>query len=140
MPLETLKQAQSTKDVFNLIIIIIAGISLLVGGIGIMNIMLAVTERTREIGIRRAIGANRFDIMKQFLTEACVLSLGGGVLGVVAGMAGSQLLTLIFGMPVAIQPTMVVIATVVSVVIGIGFGLYPAWKAANRDPVEALRV
>lgn len=141
VPLQTLEQARSTEDMFNGIIVLIAGISLLVGGIGIMNIMLAsVTERTREIGIRRAIGATRTDVLRQFLTEACVLSLGGGLLGIGVGALGAQVLALIFTIPVSIHPGVVAVASGVSVVIGICFGLYPAWQAAQRDPVEALRV
>jgi macrolide transport system ATP-binding/permease protein len=140
VPLEVLRQAQSTREVFNLLIIVISAISLLVGGIGIMNIMLAtVTERTREIGIRRAVGASRRAVLAQFLAEASLLSLVGGVLGLVLGLLGGLAVQGLFGFPVAFSPLIAAIAVCVSVVIGVGFGLYPAWKAARMDPVEALR-
>ena len=140
VPLEVLRQAQATREVFNLLIIVIAAISLIVGGIGIMNIMLAsVTERTREIGIRRAVGASRRMVLAQFLAEASLLSLIGGVIGLLAGVGGGLAIEAMFGFPVAFNPLIMVLAVVVSVGIGIGFGLYPAWKAARMDPVEALR-
>jgi len=140
VPLESLKQAQQTKEVFNVIIIVIAAISLIVGGIGIMNIMLAsVTERTREIGVRRAVGASRRDIMRQFLAESLVLSLSGGVLGVGLGVGAGLGIQAAFGFAVAFSPLIMAIATVVSMAIGVGFGLYPAWLAARMNPVEALR-
>jgi len=140
VPLEKLKQAQQTKRVFNLIIVVIAGISLIVGGIGIMNIMLAtVTERTNEIGIRRAVGASRKDIMGQFLAEALLIALFGGLLGVVVGIAGGLLIQQAFGFPVAFSIRIMAVAALVSMGVGVGFGLYPAWLAANKDPVEALR-
>ena len=140
VPLEAMRQAQRTKEVFNVIIVVIAGISLVVGGIGIMNIMLAsVTERTREIGIRRAIGASRGDIMRQFLTEAVLIATAGGVLGLVLGVGSGLLIQALFDFPVAFNGWIMVVATVTSMAIGIGFGLYPAWKAARMDPVEALR-
>jgi putative ABC transport system permease protein len=126
--------------VFNLLIIVIAAISLIVGGIGIMNIMLAtVTERTREIGIRRAVGASRRTVLAQFLAEASMLSLTGGIIGLVAGIAGALAVEAVFGFTVAFDALIAVLAVCVSVAIGIGFGLYPAWKAARMDPVEALR-
>jgi len=140
VPLETLRQAQATREVFNLLIIVIAAISLIVGGIGIMNIMLAtVTERTREIGIRRAVGASRRTVLAQFLAEASMLSLTGGIIGLLAGVAGALAVEAVFGFTVAFDPLIAVLAVCVSVAIGIGFGLYPAWKAARMDPVEALR-
>ena len=140
VPLEKLKQAQQTKKVFNVIIVVIAGISLVVGGIGIMNIMLAtVTERTREIGIRRAVGASRGNIMRQFLAESLLIALFGGVLGIFAGLAGGLIVQQIFGFPVAFKLAIMAVATIVSMVVGVGFGIYPAWLAANMDPVEALR-
>ena len=140
VPLEAMRQAQRTKEVFNVIIVVIAGISLVVGGIGIMNIMLAsVTERTREIGIRRAIGASRGDIMRQFLTEAVLIATAGGVLGLVLGVGSGLLIQALFAFPVAFNGWIMLVATVTSMAIGIGFGLYPAWKAARMDPVEALR-
>jgi putative ABC transport system permease protein len=118
----------------------IAGVSLLVGGIGIMNIMLvSVTERTREIGIRLAVGAHARDVMVQFLTEAIVLSVSGGLLGIVAGIGGAQLIARFNGWPTAVSPVAVVGAVVFSGAIGIFFGFYPARKAAQLDPIEALR-
>jgi len=140
VPLEKLKQAQQTKEVFNVIITVIAGISLVVGGIGIMNIMLAsVTERTREIGLRRAIGASRRAVLAQFLTEAGLLSAAGGAAGLLAGWASGLAVEMLAGFPVAFSTPIAVVALVVSAVVGIAFGLYPAWMAATRDPVESLR-
>jgi putative ABC transport system permease protein len=118
----------------------IAGISLVVGGIGIMNIMLvSVTERTREIGIRLAIGAHDRDVRMQFLIEAMILSILGGVLGVALGIASSEIVSSQLGWPVLVSTSAVVIAVVVSAVIGIVFGFYPAHKAARLDPIDALR-
>ena len=140
VPIEKLKQAQQTREVFNLIITVIAGISLLVGGIGIMNIMLAtVTERTREIGIRRAIGASRRDVMSQFLTEAVLIAGCGGACGIACGIAGALIVESGFGFAVAFNSLIISIAAGVSVSVGVAFGLYPAWLAAHKDPVEALR-
>ncbi len=118
----------------------IAGISLLVGGIGIMNIMLvSVTERTRDIGIRKAIGARRSDIMGQFLIESLVLSIFGGLLGVLGGFLLSRVLGGFLGFEAVITPQSVALAVGVSAAIGIFFGVYPAWKASRQDPIEALR-
>jgi len=140
VPLENLRQSQKTKEVFNIIITVIAGMSLLVGGIGIMNIMLAsVSERTREIGIRRAVGATRREVLKQFLAEACVISIIGGILGVIIGVLGGELVAAVFDFPVAFNPWIMGISVGVATVVGIGFGLYPAWIAARMDPVDALR-
>ncbi len=140
VPLETLRQAQSTREVFNLLIIVIAAISLIVGGIGIMNIMLAtVTERTREIGIRRAVGAGQRTVLAQFLAEASLLSAIGGLVGLLAGIGGALAVEAVFGFAVAFSPLIAVLAVCVSVAIGVVFGLFPAWKAARMDPVEALR-
>ena len=140
VPLENLRQSQKTKEVFNIIITVIAGMSLLVGGIGIMNIMLAsVSERTREIGIRRAVGATRREVMRQFLAEACVISVIGGMLGVGIGILGGLLISFGFQFPVAFSPLIMGISVGVATAVGIGFGLYPAWIAARMDPVEALR-
>ena len=140
VPLEKLKQAQETKHVFNVIIVVIAGIALIVGGIGIMNIMLAtVTERTREIGIRRALGATRGDTLRQFLTEAVLLACFGGILGIAAGVLGGLLVQQVFGFPVAFRPGIAAVAVIVSMAVGVTFGLYPAWIAAHMEPVEALR-
>jgi macrolide transport system ATP-binding/permease protein len=140
VPLENLRQSQKTKEVFNVIITVIAGMSLLVGGIGIMNIMLAsVSERTREIGIRRAVGATRREVLKQFLAEACVISVIGGGLGVLTGILGGELVAAGFQFPVAFNVWIMGISVGVATAVGIGFGLYPAWIAARMDPVEALR-
>ncbi len=140
VPLEALRQAQRTKEVFNVIIVVIAAISLVVGGIGIMNIMLAsVTERTREIGIRRAVGASRSDIMRQFLAEAVLIATAGGLLGLLLGVGAALLIQAVFAFTVTFNGWIMLVATATSMAIGIGFGLYPAWKAARMDPVEALR-
>jgi putative ABC transport system permease protein len=118
----------------------IAAVSLLVGGIGIMNIMLvSVTERTREIGIRRAIGARRRDILLQFLIEAAFLSLAGGALGVMIGMVTASMVSQLAKWPTLIQPSAVALAFGFASVIGLFFGYYPALRAARLDPVEALR-
>lgn len=118
----------------------IAGISLLVGGIGIMNIMLVtVTERTREIGIRKAIGARRRDILRQFLIEALVVSGAGGLFGIVLGVAGSKLLNQFFGVSAAISWQIIGIAFGFALLVGVIFGIYPANKAAKLNPIEALR-
>jgi putative ABC transport system permease protein len=140
VPLESLRQSQRTKEVFNVIIVVIAGISLLVGGIGIMNIMLAsVTERTKEIGIRRAIGASRRDIARQFLAEALLIAAAGGILGLLLGVASGLLIEALFAFPVSFNPVLMILATGISMAVGLVFGFSPAWKAARMDPVEALR-
>jgi putative ABC transport system permease protein len=118
----------------------VAAVSLLVAGIGIMNIMLvSVTERTREIGLRMAVGARPRDVLWQFLTEALVLSLVGGALGVATGVAGSNAVSKWLGWPLLLRPGGIVAAVAVSAATGIVFGLYPAWRAARLDPIEALR-
>jgi putative ABC transport system permease protein len=140
VPLALLRQAEATKRTFNVVLGSIAGISLLVGGIGIMNIMLAsVTERTREIGIRRAIGAKRKQIIVQFLIETVVLSTAGGLTGLILGLIIPMLITLFAGMPTVITTYSVVLPLFISVGIGIVFGLYPAARAAEVDPIIALR-
>lgn len=140
VPLTLLRQAEATKRTFNIVLGSIAGISLLVGGIGIMNIMLAsVTERTMEIGIRRAIGAKRIHIVMQFLVETVVLSGAGGLLGIVFGVTVPKAITLFSGMPTSVPAYAIVLSFGISVSIGIVFGLYPAIRAANLDPIEALR-
>jgi putative ABC transport system permease protein len=140
VPLELLEQAEETKRIFNLLLGSTAGISLLVGGIGIMNIMLAtVTERTREIGIRRALGARRGDIISQFLVETAVLSLTGGLLGVCLGLATPAVVSWLSGRTTIITLWSPVVALSVAVIVGIGFGVYPARRAAWLDPIEALR-
>ena len=140
VPLEQLKSAERTKRNFNIVLGSIAAISLLVGGIGIMNIMLAtVTERTREIGIRRALGARRRDITTQFLVESVMLSGTGGVLGVVIGLAIPYAVTWLAHMKTIVTLWSPLIAFSISAAVGVAFGLYPALRAANMDPVEALR-
>lgn len=140
VPLALLKQAQATKRTFNIVLGSIACISLLVGGIGIMNIMLAaVTERTREIGIRRAIGAKRKHIIVQFLIETVVLSTTGGLLGLGIGMIVPWAITYFSGMATVLTYWGVLLPLSISVAIGIIFGLYPAFHAANVDPIVALR-
>jgi putative ABC transport system permease protein len=159
VPLELLEQAETTRIMFNVFMGLIAAISLLVGGIGIMNIMLAtVTERTREIGIRRALGAKRGDIIRQFLVETIVLSVVGGAVGVLVGLSCKPVTMFAMGivktqMPEVIQalppivqdiqpiivPMSIPFAFFISVVIGVVFGIYPAYRAAIMDPIEALR-
>ena len=140
VPLELLRNAEETKRIFNLVLGAIAGISLLVGGIGIMNIMLAtVTERTREIGIRRALGAKKRDIVLQFLVETVLLSGTGGLLGVVLGISIPLFITWFSGMPTKVTLWSPLLAFTISGMVGILFGIYPAMRAANMDPVEALR-
>jgi putative ABC transport system permease protein len=140
VPLDLLEKAEQTQRMFTLVLTAIASISLLVGGIGIMNIMLAtVTERTREIGIRRALGARRSDIVWQFLVETIVLSGLGGVLGVCAGIAGAFLAARLGGIPTQVQAWSAVLGFGISVLVGLIFGLYPARRAAFMDPIQALR-
>jgi putative ABC transport system permease protein len=140
VPLALLKQAEATKRTFNIVLGSIAGISLLVGGIGIMNIMLAsVTERTREIGIRRAIGAKRKQIIFQFLIETVVLSTTGGLIGLGVGVLIPSLIRYFSGMPTVITAHGIFLPLFVSMAIGIVFGLYPAMNAAKVDPIVALR-
>ena len=140
VPLELLRQAERTKQIFNVVLGSIAAISLLVGGIGIMNIMLAtVTERTREIGIRRALGARRQDIIIQFLIETVILSCSGGLVGVLLGVAIPFTITRFANMVTIITPWSPFIAFSISALVGVLFGIYPAFRAANMDPVEALR-
>ncbi|MCO8123625.1 ABC transporter permease [Stieleria sp. TO1_6] len=140
VPVELMAQAEHEKRIWNMVLGAIAGISLLVGGIGIMNIMLAtVTERTREIGIRRAIGAKRRDIIRQFLLETTVLSAMGGVFGIVLGVSIPIVVTLAVGMKTDTSLVSIGLAFGISVAIGIVFGVYPAYKAASMSPIEALR-
>ena len=140
VPLELLRQAERTKLIFSIVLGSIAAISLLVGGIGIMNIMLAtVSERTREIGIRRALGAKRRDIIIQFLTETLMLTFLGGILGIILGSSIPFFVTYFGHMPTIITSTSLVLAFGISAIVGITFGLYPAYRAANMDPIESLR-
>ncbi len=140
VPLELLMRAEETKRIFNIVLGSIAGISLLVGGIGIMNVMLAtVTERTREIGVRRALGAKRRHIVTQFLVETVVLSVGGGLAGILLGVAIPRVIEHFTEMKTIVTPAAPFLAFGISAGIGIIFGLYPAWRASRMDPVEALR-
>jgi len=140
VPLEMLREAERTKQIFNIVLGSIAAISLLVGGIGIMNIMLAsVTERTREMGIRRALGAKRRDIITQFLVESVMLSGAGGIIGVGLGVAIPWLVTRFAEMRTIVTFWSPLVAFGISALVGIVFGIYPAFRAARMDPVEALR-
>ena len=140
VPLELLRQTEATKRTFNIVLGSIAGISMLVGGIGIMNIMLvSVTERTREIGIRRAIGARRRQIVMQFLIETMVLSTTGGIIGITIGLLIPWIITLVAKMPTVVTPTSVILSIGISMAIGMIFGIYPARRAASLDPIIALR-
>ena len=140
VPLTLLRQAERSKQMFSIVLGTIAGISLLVGGIGIMNIMLAsVTERTREIGIRRALGAKRHDIIAQFLIETVILSGVGGALGVLLGVTIPFIIEAVADMDTIIVFWSPLLAFSISALVGVIFGIYPAIRAANMDPVEALR-
>ena len=140
VPLDLLEQAQATQRIFNFVLGATAAISLLVGGIGIMNIMLAtVSERTQEIGIRRALGARQSDIIVQFLIETASLSLFGTAVGVLVGLAAPSLVAYLSGMETVTTVWSVVVAAAVSLCVGIVFGIYPARQAARLDPIEALR-
>jgi putative ABC transport system permease protein len=140
VPAGLLEQRKQTQMIFNIVMICIAGISLLVGGIGIMNIMLAtVLERTREIGIRRAIGARQADIVRQFLTEAVLISIAGGLIGIVFGVSLSKIIASAAGWSTLVTTSSIAVAFGVSVFIGLLFGIYPAVQAAKLDPIEAIR-
>ncbi|HYW42888.1 MAG TPA: ABC transporter permease [Bryobacteraceae bacterium] len=140
VPAGLLEQKKQTQMIFNVVMICIAGISLLVGGIGIMNIMLAtVLERTREIGIRRAIGARQQDIVRQFLTEAVLISIVGGLIGIGFGYSLSKIIASAAGWSTLVTASSIIIAFGVSVFIGLLFGIYPAVQAAKLDPIEAIR-
>jgi putative ABC transport system permease protein len=140
VPRELLEQNQRTQRIFNIVMSCIAGISLLVGGIGIMNIMLAnILERTREIGVRRALGARRRDIWQQFLIEALTISFVGGLLGVVFGFAASRIVALYAEWGTVVTGASIALSFGVSAAVGLIFGIYPAVRASRLDPVEALR-
>ena len=138
-PAELLAEQRRTQRIFEMVMVAIASISLLVGGIGIMNIMLAsVLERTREIGVRRAIGARQRDVVRQFLIETTIISLSGGVAGIILGVGLSVMIGALAGWSTIVTTTSIVLAFGVSVAIGIVFGLYPAVRASRLDPVRAL--
>jgi putative ABC transport system permease protein len=140
VPAELLAEQQRTERLFNVVMVAIASISLLVGGIGIMNIMLAsILERTREIGVRRAVGARQSDIVRQFVVEAMLISFGGGVIGIVFGFVMSRLIALLAGWSTIVTASSIALAFLVSISVGLVFGIYPATKAARLDPVEAIR-
>jgi putative ABC transport system permease protein len=136
---EIISMATQSTQVFTLLLASIAGVSLIVGGIGIMNIMLvSVTERTREIGIRLAIGARGNDILVQFIVEAAVLSMIGGLIGILLGVSASFIINPLFSMPVVISPGIIILSFVFSAAIGVFFGYYPARRASAMNPIEAL--
>jgi putative ABC transport system permease protein len=139
VPAELLAEQQRTKRIFDIVMVALASISLLVGGIGIMNIMLAsVLERTPEIGLRRAIGAKQTDIIRQFVIETTLIAVGGGTLGLLLGVAMSRLIASFAGWSTIVTGSSLFLAFSVSVLIGLVFGVYPAMKAARLDPVQAL--
>jgi putative ABC transport system permease protein len=140
VPILLLKQQQRTKDIFNLVLGAIAGISLLVGGIGIMNIMLAsVLERIKEIGIRLSIGATKKDIVQQFVFESVLISLVGGIVGIVLGVILSKIVAVVADIPTIISIWSIIISFGVSALTGLIFGITPAKNAANQDPIKSLR-
>jgi putative ABC transport system permease protein len=140
VPLQLLVQARRTQLLWSFVLSSIAAISLLVGGIGIMNITLAtVMERTREIGIRRAMGAKRRHIIFQFLTETLILALFGGVLGVMMGFGAAFVVKWVAQMSTVVTIWSVILSFGISAAVGLSFGIYPAYRAANLDPIEALR-
>jgi len=140
VPAELLAEQRRTERLFNAVMVAIASISLLVGGIGIMNIMLAsILERTREIGVRRAVGARQSDIVRQFVVEAMMISFVGGSLGIVFGFVMSRLIAWLAGWSTIVTASSILLAFVVSITVGLVFGIYPAVKAARLDPVEAIR-
>jgi putative ABC transport system permease protein len=139
VPAELLAEQQRTRNIFQVVMVAIASISMLVGGIGIMNIMLAsVLERTKEIGVRRAVGARHGDIVRQFLVETTMITLTGGAVGTALGVALSELVGYFAGWSTIVTMTSIVLAFAVSVTVGLVFGLYPAIRAARLDPVRAL--
>ena len=140
IPIQLLKQQQKTKQIFNIVLSIIAGISLLIGGIGIMNIMLAsVLERTKEIGIIRAIGATQQDVVLQFLSESVLISIGGGIIGIFLGIISSYIIEIATGIETILSISSITLSFSVATAIGLIFGIAPAKSAANKRPIEAIR-
>ncbi|GGH00498.1 ABC transporter permease [Polaribacter pacificus] len=140
IPIQLLKQQQKTKQIFNIVLSIIAGISLLIGGIGIMNIMLAsVLERTKEIGIIRAIGATQEDVILQFLSESVLISIGGGIIGIFLGIISSYMVEAATGIETVLSLNSILLSFVVATLIGLIFGIAPARAAAKKSPIEAIR-
>jgi putative ABC transport system permease protein len=140
VPAELLAEQRRTERLFNAVMVAIASISLLVGGIGIMNIMLAsILERTREIGVRRAVGARQRDIIRQFVVEAILISFMGGSFGIAFGFIMSRLIAWLAGWSTIVTASSILLAFLVSITVGLVFGIYPAVKAARLDPVEAIR-
>jgi putative ABC transport system permease protein len=139
VPAELLAEQQRTKRIFDIVMVALASISLLVGGIGIMNIMLAsVLERTPEIGLRRAIGARQTDIIRQFVIETTMIAVAGGTIGLVLGVAMSRIIASFAGWSTIVTGGSLLLAFSVSVLIGLVFGVYPAMKASKLDPVQCL--
>ena len=140
IPIHLLKQQQKTKQIFNIVLSIIAGISLLIGGIGIMNIMLAsVLERTKEIGIIRAIGATKQDVILQFLAESVLISIGGGIIGILLGIVSSYVIEFTTGIETVLSLSSIFLSFIVATFIGLVFGIIPAKTAANKNPIDAIR-
>jgi putative ABC transport system permease protein len=140
IPIQLLKQQQKTKQIFNIVLSIIAGISLLIGGIGIMNIMLAsVLERTKEIGIIRALGATEEDVILQFLSESVLISVGGGIIGIILGIIGAYVIEAFSGIETVLSLTSILASFFIAVMVGLTFGIFPAKAAARKRPIEALR-
>lgn len=140
IPIQLLKQQQKTKQIFNIVLSLIAGISLLIGGIGIMNIMLAsVLERTKEIGIMRAIGATEGDVILQFLSESVLISVGGGVVGIILGITGAYIIEIVSGIETVLTLSSITLSFLIAVAVGLIFGIFPAKAAAKKRPIEALR-
>jgi len=140
IPIQLLKQQQKTKQIFNIVLSLIAGISLLIGGIGIMNIMLAsVLERTKEIGIMRAIGATEGDVILQFLSESVLISVGGGIIGIFLGVLCAYIIEIVSGIETILTISSITLSFLIAVAVGLVFGIFPAKAAANKRPIEALR-
>jgi putative ABC transport system permease protein len=140
VPREILRQRQRTQRIFDVVTGAVAVIGLFAGGIGIMNIMLAsVAERTEEIGVRRAVGATKPDVAAQFLVESSLLTVAGGALGALLGILGAVFIQSWAGWPTALSPAMLLVALLMAAAVGVGFGFYPAWRAAQLEPMEALR-